>query len=71
MLRFHAMIRSQDKGGANFVKLAEISVDHSMEIQCALFFWGKLMLDVICGRQIHHVGAPLSKKLDASSEDEL
>ena len=58
MFRLHAVISCQDHGGTHGIELAEITVNHGVEILGALFMGGKFMLDIIGGRQIHHIGLP-------------
>ena len=65
------MIGGQHDCGAHRVKLAEITVNHGMKGQRALFFRGEFMLDVIGGRKIHHIRLPFLQDLHASGEDEL
>ena len=71
MFRLHAVIRCQDDGRTKVVKLAKIAIDHGMEIQRPLFLRREFVLDVIGGRQIHHIGPPFGQQFHAGGKDEF
>ena len=70
-LGVHAVVSGEGDHAAHCVKLSQVAVHHGVEGVGAGGAGRVLVLDVVGGGQVHHIGAALLHQLDAGGKDKL